>query len=627
MRQVAAAGRFNDKYQEVMSLSMPGAMKLDEEYLRRLFSVPVVDSFDISDGGSVAYSSDLDGQFQLYLQAAGGNRVQITRDGERKISPHFAGNNRLLYFSDAGGNEEFDLYRVSLEAGGNASPPVNMTPDTEFSLLPRVSCSSDFAKCVMVSNREGNFATYMKRGLDGELVRITDHAYSDDRADISPDGKMVAVTSLVSGQDSAVFMVTLGSGEEVQVTDPATGKMLEASGGHWSPDGRLFAISSTASGYSNICLYNIATRELNQVTEGERESHSPVISPDGKWIAYTTYSGGSMNAVVHPLGGGDETVASPGKGCTEGLKFSGDSTHMYFIFSGSRNSADLFSFRLTDGRREQLTRCVPAYLDTTGFTEGREVSVRNSDDAVDIPALLYVPAARYGASGLPGAVHIHGGPAWHAMNMWKPMVQALVSMGIAVIEPNYRGSTGYGKKFRDANRHVMGKSDLADCVYAADYLIREGIADPARVAVMGGSFGGYLTMCALTKYPGRWRCGSAIVPFLNWFTEMENEREDLRYWDSQNMGDPVADRERLREASPVFFLDRIDAPVQIIAGANDPRCPLSESLQAKEKMERLGKSIDFKYYEGEGHSFSGRKNRIDHYMRVIKFVSEHLHGG
>ncbi|MCL4347139.1 MAG: prolyl oligopeptidase family serine peptidase, partial [Candidatus Thermoplasmatota archaeon] len=145
-----------------------------------------------------------------------------------------------------------------------------------------------------------------------------------------------------------------------------------------------------------------------------------------------------------------------------------------------------------------------------------------------------------------------------------------------------------------------------------------------RIAVAGESFGGYLTMCALTGYPDLWCAGSATVPFINWFTEMESERGDLRYWDLQNMGDPVRDRERLTEASPAFFIERIRAPVQIIAGANDPRCPLTESLQAKQKLEGTGVELDFKYYENEGHSFDRMENIVDSMLRTYRFLIAHL---
>src|SRR2546428_12855958 len=170
----------------------------------------------------------------------------------------------------------------------------------------------------------------------------------------------------------------------------------------------------------------------------------------------------------------------------------------------------------------------------------------------------------------------------------------------------------------------MGQLDLADVVKGAEYLSKNSLADPARIGITGGSFGGYLTMCALARYPSLWAAGSAIVPFLNWFTEIQNERDDLQYWDKQNMGDPEKDKERLREASPIFSIERIKAPVQMIAGAHNARCPVSETLQARDELQRLGKRADVVIYEDEGNGFLKLDNRLDAYKKNLQFLTIYL---
>lgn len=172
-----------------------------------------------------------------------------------------------------------------------------------------------------------------------------------------------------------------------------------------------------------------------------------------------------------------------------------------------------------------------------------------------------------------------------------------------MLAPIYRGSTGYGRAWQLANRFDLGGSDTQDVVAGADYLARHALADPARMAVTGTSYGGYLTMTSLTQYPDRWAAGSAVVPFLNWFTEFANERSDLQQWDRENFGDPETDRDLFHERSPFFFLDRIAAPVQLICGAHDPRCPASESMQARDELQAQGKHCDFVLYADEGHGF------------------------
>ncbi len=131
-------------------------------------------------------------------------------------------------------------------------------------------------------------------------------------------------------------------------------------------------------------------------------------------------------------------------------------------------------------------------------------------------------------------------------------------------------------------------------------------------------------MCALTRSPNRWAAGSALVPFLNWFTEFESEREDLQYWDRENMGDPKDDPERFRQASPIFFIENVRAPVQLIAGAHDPRCPMSEPVQARDALEKLGRPSDFVLYEDEGHGFRKTDNRVDALKRRATFLEKYL---
>ncbi|MGB5933640.1 MAG: prolyl oligopeptidase family serine peptidase [Anaerolineae bacterium] len=240
-------------------------------------------------------------------------------------------------------------------------------------------------------------------------------------------------------------------------------------------------------------------------------------------------------------------------------------------------------------------------------------------DGQSVPALLYRPPQ---VEGLPPAiVYIHGGPTWLTQVTWDPLVQHMVSRGWAVLAPNYRGSTGYGRAWQLANRFDMGGGDTKDVVAGADYLAREGLVDPDRIAITGASWGGYLTMTSLTQYADRWAAGSAVVPFLNWFTGHANSREDLQHWDLENFGDPEKDHDLYYERSPFFFLDRVTAPVQMICGAHDVRCPASESIQAREALVVQGKECDLVLYEDEGHSFLKTENVVDAKKRRVAFLA------
>jgi dipeptidyl aminopeptidase/acylaminoacyl peptidase len=165
---------------------------------------------------------------------------------------------------------------------------------------------------------------------------------------------------------------------------------------------------------------------------------------------------------------------------------------------------------------------------------------------------------------------------------------------------------------------------MRDVIAGAEFLVREGYADPHRLAITGGSYGGYLTMTAVTKHPRVFAAGSALVPFLNWFTEHANEREDLRHWDLENFGDPVKDADRYRAYSPIYFMENIVAPVQMIAGAHDPRCPADETEQAAKALQEMDVPHEVIIYPDEGHGFRKTENRVDAYRRRAEFLSKYL---
>jgi len=248
----------------------------------------------------------------------------------------------------------------------------------------------------------------------------------------------------------------------------------------------------------------------------------------------------------------------------------------------------------------------------------------SKDGKWQISAFVYVPynAEKNGKNA--AVVFIHGGPTSQSLNSFNRSVQYLANQGYFVIVPNYRGSTGYGKQFEDANRFDMGGGDLDDVIAAADWLDRTGYIDPKKVVAMGGSYGGYLTMMAVTKAPDRWAAGVPIVPFVNWFTEIENEDPLLRQYDMTTMGDPMKDKARLMDRSPINFVERIKAPLLILAGGHDPRCPSTEAEQVASAVKKHGGAVELKIYENEGHGFAKLENQIDSLTRISDFLKKYV---
>ncbi len=237
-----------------------------------------------------------------------------------------------------------------------------------------------------------------------------------------------------------------------------------------------------------------------------------------------------------------------------------------------------------------------------------------------ISALVYVPynMARSGQNA--AVVYVHGGPASQSVNSFSRIIQHMVNQGYMVIAPNYRGSTGYGKEFLHANLFDMGGGDLQDVLAAADFIKQTGYLDPKKLVLMGGSYGGYMTMMGVTKAPDVWAAGVPIVPFVNWFTEIANEDPVLQQSDLATMGDPEKNKDLFHDRSPIFFVDQIKAPLLLLAGGNDPRCPKEEAQQVVDAVKKRGGVAEYKVYENEGHGFARVENLIDAYKRVSEFL-------
>jgi dipeptidyl aminopeptidase/acylaminoacyl peptidase len=595
------------------------AKALDAEVL---FRVPSVYNYHVSPKNDViAFSWNKTGQWQIHLKdIATGKSRQLTFGSESKISPSFSHHGRqLAYAQDYQGDENFDIFLINPTDGESW----NLTPDTPEAVYPKLEWSPDGKKIAYASNRNGKFSIYAISTSGGDPEQISNHKYSDSDPEWSPDGKWLAFNSLLTAQEYGVFITRSHGGEILRLAD--NGEALEAASPDWSPDGKLIAFMSAERGSYDIGIWNRLLESVEWITEGTYECYDPRWFPDGRRLAYLTNRDGNVEITIWDRKARTTETLAIDAGVHALVDFGHDPEAMFFTYSGPTHPVDLWLADLRNREFHQVTNSFPATLERSDFMKARLVSYP-STDGLKIPSLLYLPKNFNSRNLGAGLVYIHGGPTAQQMNEWDPPLQYLANRGYVVIAPNYRGSTGYGRKFREANRFVLGQRDLDDVIVAAEYLVKQKLADPKRIGVLGGSYGGYLTMCALTKYPKMWGAGSAVVPFLNWFTEFENEREDLQFWDRENMGDPKKDYQRFRDASPIFFIDGVEAPVQLISGAHDPRCPVSETRQAQQELQKLGKVFDLIVYEDEGHGFRKLDNRVDAYKRQASFLDRHLSG-
>jgi dipeptidyl aminopeptidase/acylaminoacyl peptidase len=578
------------------------------------------------DASQVAFISNISGRNNVWtVSAAGGWPTQLTIGDQRQASPAWSPDGKwIAYISDKNGNELWDIFLVSPRSG----EVTNLTASPD---------SADEAPAWSPDSRMVAYMTKAKTSPSFEIdiiditSRRTTHVTRNSPPQLgnmsslwSPDGKSIAYTQEnASGKDSNIFVYDVATKAATNLT-PHTGDQMYSAAAY-SPDGKTLLITSNAAnGYDNVALLDIPTKKLTWITADKWEMHAHSFSPDGLAVVWSANVDGREALYTRAVSGGEVHRLELPEGVNafagDVSPYSKDGDRLLYYHSGAKAPSDLHVFDLKSKQSTQLTNSFVAGLSPESMVAPTLVHYPSRDGKFTISAWVYIPNNIVRNQKYPAIIYIHGGPAAQSMDGFNRFVQYMNNQGYLVIAPNYRGGTGYGREFQEANRHDAGGEELNDVLGAAEFIKRTGFVDSAKLIVMGGSYGGYLTMMAVTRYPEMWAAGVPIVPFVNWFTEFENEDPQLQEYDRLFMGDPVKDKALWQDRSPINFIDRVKAPLLILAGGNDPRCPQSEAQQVADAIKKQGGTAILKVYENEGHGFARVENQIDAYQRVADFL-------
>ncbi len=582
------------------------------------------------DGKQIVFVSNVSGKNNLWiLSADGGWPMQLTVSEQRQTQPRWSPNGKwIAYISDYDGDEQWDIFLVSPHGG----QVVNLTHTREISEEdPTWSADGRYLAYTVKPKTSSSYEI----DVYDTVLRDVKHITSGTPADLSnespiwsKDGKWIVYTqSQAKGTNSNIYIAEVATGKSTLLT-PHDGEQIFAADDLSSDEKTILITSNAANGYDNVGLLDVATKKITWLTKDKWEIRGGSFTPDGKKITWTANVDGNADIYLHDIASGKPSALPLPKGINEPVgghsPFSPDGTRMLYSHSGANAPSDLWVYTLATGKSRQLTHSLLAGTKPEDMVEPYLVHYPSKDGKWTISALLYVPYNMQKNGQNAAIVYVHGGPTSQTVNSFNRFIQYMVNQGYMVIAPNYRGSTGYGKEFQQANLFDMGGGDLQDVIAAADWIKQTGFLDPKKVVLMGGSYGGYLTMMGVTKAPDEWAAGVPIVPFVNWFTEMENEDPVLRESDLATMGDPVKNKALFEDRSPIFFVDKIKAPLFLLAGGNDPRCPKEETLQVVDAIKKHGGVVDYKIYDNEGHGFARVENQIDAYKRVADFVKAHV---
>jgi dipeptidyl aminopeptidase/acylaminoacyl peptidase len=570
----------------------------------------------------VAFRSDVTGRSQIWkVSAAGGWPVQLTFGDTPVNGAAWAKDGASLAFErDSGGNERYHLFSVPSAGGEPESFPA--APGARDQL---VGFSDDrrFLAYVSDSGRPGHFELWIRDLGTNRARRVSSDSISILGGVWSHDSRFLALTRTNDFADVDAVLFDVNAGTSRLLTRHAGSKAYTPVA--FSPDDReLLLISDARDGLPRLAIVTVATDSLRWLDTGDWPVEAAGWSIKGN-IAYSEdVDGRVLTYLVHPDGSHRKPIG-PRRGTTFFEEFSNNGNLVLFSHADAARPSDLWLHDIARDTAWQLTFAQTGGVDPANLPPAALVHYP-SFDGRKISAFVTVPFNLQPDGSHPAIVMVHGGPSGQWTDDFSRDVAYYTNHGYLVIRPNVRGSTGYGKAFEDLNNGDWGGGDLQDLVAAADYLVATGYVARSKIAVLGGSYGGYLTLAALAFTPNRWAAGVDFFGISSLATLARTTEPLLLPYLTRELGGLAGRGVFLRERSPLSQAEAIRAPLLILQGDNDPRVPVGESRQIADAIRRHRGVVELFVYPGEGHGFQRREDQLDSMRRAVEFLDRYVKG-
>jgi len=586
-----------------------------------------------ADGKSVIVSTNISGRYNLWTYpAAGGAPTQLVTSDDRQDGQVVSPDGKTVVFeSDRGGGERYDLFAVPAAGGA----PVNLTDTPDISETNAQYSPDGHALAFDRKPATESAPNIAVMDLADRKVRILTHEADPTFAwrlvAWSADGKsLIADRGNVIGTRGSVWRIDVATGKAEELT-PAPGEVLTQAS-DISPDGHYLAVASNiASEQTQAGLYDLAAHRFIWLAKTPWEQTTASFSPDGRRLLFQTNADGRgelslydmASHAVRPLALPPGVNGAAGAGRTD---FSPDSRQVLISHAASNTPFDYWIYDVASGQGRKITSFGPASFDPARLPASHLVHYKSADGTV-ISAFLWLPDGLKRDGMAPGVVVPHGGPTGQVSDAFSRSAIALVTRGYAVIAPNVRGSTGYGKAFQRMNVKDLGGGDLTDEVYAARFMAATGYVDPKKIGITGGSYGGYMTLMAIGKTPDLWAAAVEQYGIIDWRSMLAHEDPLLQEYEKSLLGDPAKDAKVYTDDSPITFIRQAKAPLLVLQGDNDIRVPKEEAQQVVAILKGEGRTVDAHYYANEGHGFAKRENQIDALERTVAWFEKYLKAG
>ncbi|WP_250630135.1 S9 family peptidase [Rhodoflexus caldus] len=575
----------------------------------------------------VMYSSNETGIFNAFeIDTEGiGQPKQLTFSKENAIYAisYFPEDERILFKSDRGGNEITNLFVK--EKNGTLR---NITPDStaksEF-----LAWAADRKSFFYISNRRdkklfdlyemdiNGFNAQMIYQNEGEMTPVC----------VSDDKRYVALQKTISRRRTEMYVYDTQLRKTLPV-NPLEGDVVQNPLNFKPRSYLLNFVTDKDAEFLYVKSYDLATGKTEEIARADWDVYKMYYSRTGKYrVEYINRDARVEIKVYETATNRPVNLPTLPEGEISSVNISDSEQLMAFYVNSSKSPNDLYVYNFSTGKYRKLTNALSREINPNDLVAGRVIRYR-SYDSMEIPSILYTPhIATQTTAKLPAVLWIHGGPGGQSRLNYTPLIQYMVNRGYVVLAVNHRGSLGYGKTFFAADDRKHGDVDLKDCIAAKGYLHSLGYVDTARVAIAGGSYGGYMALAALAFSPQSFALGVDIFGVSNWLRTLnsippwwESARKELY----NEIGDPKADSVMLYSKSPLFHAKNISRPLLVIQGANDPRVLKIESDQIVEAVRKNNVPLEYVLLPDEGHGFSKRENEQLVYEKIVQFMDKYL---
>lgn len=587
-------------------------------------NVSISGGYISTDEEKIIFSSNQSGIFNIYeanIQTGKINQLTVSDKESFFVRAYVPNSNDFIYSADSGGNEINHLF---LRKGDDTV--IDLTPnENEKSMFYKWSIDNQFLY-YLSNKRDARYFDLYKMKI-GQWVPKILYKNNDNfsLSDISNDERYLLLSKSITTSENKFYLVDVYENKKIEISSlPGS----YSSAGFSNDNKSFFYITDINSEFSYLNKYDISSMESSVIYETEWDVMYSYLSKNEKYrVIGVNEDGKNSVKVIEVDSNSPIKFPSFDNEDISSVSFSESEKKIRLSVGSSKMPNDLFIYDIEAETLKKITNSLNPNIDSKSLVSAQVIRYK-SFDGLEIPAIFYKPLSASKNNKVPALVWVHGGPGGQSRMGFNSLIQYLTNNGYAILAVNNRGSSGYGKSFYKMDDKNHGEKDLQDCVWGKKWLQKQEYIDENKIGIIGGSYGGYMTMAAMTFTPDEFMVGVNIFGVTNWIRTLKSIPT---FWEASRkalydeLGDPhTSDSIRLKKISPLFHADKVINPVMVLQGANDPRVLQIESDEIVEELIKNDIPVEYVVFDDEGHGFRKKENQIEGYRKIKSFLDLYL---